>query len=147
MQLRAVSFDEETDIRFEFLLETTGKNRFCFTLIAKFKGTYRPGSAGKPDAQFIHGMTLTALRMWRPATVILDLRELTYTWGTDMDLVLDVGAEEDISTLIVGSETCLPAIGTLLFGPGDQRPATDQARIFDSLEEALEYAHNLPQDP
>lgn len=139
MQLQPVSFDEETDIRYEFQLETTGKNRFWYTLIVKFSGTYRPGSAGAPDAHFICGVTQTAIAMWRPAALILDLRELSYKWGDEMDLVLDAGSDHHIMRAIVGSEACLPAIGTLIHGIDSKQPATDAESIFDNIEEAWEY--------
>ncbi len=139
MQLQPVSFDKETDIRYEFRLETTGKNRFWYTLIAKFSGTYRPGSAGAPDAHFICGIAHTGIAMWHPAALILDLRELSYTWGDEMDMVLDAGSDHHVPTAIVGSDACLPAIGTLIHGINSTQPATDAKSIFDSIEEAWEY--------
>ena len=139
MQLQPVSFDKETDIRYEFQLETTGKNRFWYTLIAKFSGTYRPGSAGAPDAHFIHGIAQTAIAMWHPAAVILDLREFAYVWGDEMDLVLGAGSDRRVPTAVVGSDACLPAIGTLIHGINSKQPATDAENIFDSIEEAWKY--------
>ena len=139
MQLQTVSFNKETDIRYEFQLETTCKNRFWYTLIAKFSGTYRPGSTGAPDAYFICGIAQTALAMWHPAALILDLRELSYTWGNDMDLVLDAGSGPNVPTAIVGSDACLPAIGTLIHGINSAQLPTDAENIFDSIEEAWEY--------
>ena len=141
MQLHPVSFDKETDLRYEFQLETSVNNRFGYTLIAKFTGTYRPGSAGAPDAHFICGIAQTAIAMWDPAALILDLRELSYTWGDEMVLVLDAGSDRHIPTSVVGSAACLPAIGTLIYGINSTQPATDAESIFDSIEEAWEYVH------
>jgi hypothetical protein len=94
-----------------------------------------------PDAFFIQGITQTALGVWSPAALILDLRELSYTWGDDMDCVLGVGAERDLPTAVVGSGLCLPAMGTLIHGVDSTTPATDVEHIFDSIEEAWDYIH------
>lgn len=139
MQIQPISFEKETDIVYEFQLETTGKNRFFYTLIAKFKGTYRPGSAGAPDAAFICGIARTAVMMWHPAALILDLRDLSYTWGDEMDWVLDAGADSGVPTAVVGSNACLPAIGTLIHGINSTRPATAAENIFDNIDQAWEF--------
>jgi hypothetical protein len=142
MQLQPVTFESETDIRYEFKLETSDeKPRFWCILVAKFAGHYRPGHRGAPDAYFIQGITRTALGVWSPAALILDLRELSYTWGDEMDYVLSVGAEGDLPTAIVGSGLCLPAIGTLIHGINSTIPATNAENIFENIEEAWDYVH------
>ncbi len=139
MQLQPIWLDRATDIRYEFQLETTGKNRFHYTLIAKFIGTYRPGSEGSPDAHFICGIAQTAVSMWGPGGLILDLREISYVWGDEMYMVLDGDSWAHIPTAVVGSSACLPAIGTLLYGIDSKQPATDTGNIFESVEAAWEY--------
>src|SRR6476659_9599523 len=110
MKLAQVKFDDENRIDYEFFLETTGQNRFWYTLIAKFRGRYRDGSAGAPDAAFIHGLTQTALEVWRPAAVVLDLSELHYEWGDEMDWLLDVGASRGVKSAVVVGPACTKAI-------------------------------------
>jgi len=83
----------------------------------------------------------SGLGVWSPAALILDLRELSYTWGDEMDHVLSVGAECNLPTAIVGSGLCLPAIGTLIHGVNSTTPATDAEHIFDSIEEDWDYVH------
>lgn len=141
-----MNFENETDIRYEFQLETSvEKPRFWCILVAKFAGHYRPGHLGAPDAFFIQGITQTALGVWRPAALILDLRELSYTWGDNMEEVLGSRGEINVPVAIVGSKLCLPAIGTLIqqFHPaGSKKSATDLAHIFDNMENAWEYVHS-----
>ena len=139
MELKPISFDTETNIIFKLELETTGKNRFWYTLIAKFSGTYRSGSAGAPDAHFIVGIAQTAVSMWHPGALVLDLRKLCYVWGDEMDGVLSSHSYYGIPFAVVGSDECLPAIGTLFNGVDSKIPATDTDYIFDNLEEAWEY--------
>ena len=141
MPLESVTFQEATDIKFEFKLETMDKHPFAHTHIAKFSGTYRPGSTGRPDACFIHGMTETALRIWIPEALILDLTELSYRWGDEMDWVIGVGEDRCMHRAVVGSEKCLPALGTLIHGEGSTRSATDEENIFDDMEPAWSYVH------
>src|SRR6516162_11610165 len=109
MKLARVSFDDENHIDHEFFLETTGKNRFFYTLIAKFRGRYRDGSAGAPDAAFIQGLTQTALEVWRPAAVVLDLPVPQYDWGDEMDCLLDVGAIRGVKSAVVVGPGCTRA--------------------------------------
>jgi hypothetical protein len=52
MKLLPVRLDDETPLRYEFQLEMSGRNSFCYTLIAKFIGEYRDGSAGPPHDQW-----------------------------------------------------------------------------------------------
>jgi hypothetical protein len=145
MPLQEVKFENETNIRYEFLLETSdAKPRFWCVLVAKFAGNYRPGHRGAPDARFIQGITQTALAVWRPAAMILDLRKLSYTWGDNMEEVLGCRGEIGVPFAIVGSELCLPAIRTLIqtfHTEGSMKAATDAEHIFDNMEEALEYVY------
>lgn len=139
MSFETVAF--ESNIRYEFQLETDrSKPRI---LIAKFIGTYRPGSSGAPDACFIIGITTAACEMWGPSALILDFRQLSYVWGDEMDWLLgDFGETMRRPTAIVGSELCLPAIGTLLYDETSTIPATDAENIFDNLDEAITYLHS-----
>jgi hypothetical protein len=145
MPFQSVRFEDETDIRYEFQLETSaGQDRIRRVLVAKFAGHYRPGHRGAPDAGFIQGMTQAGLIVWQPAALVLDLRELSYTWGDDMEEVLGARGEIRVPFAIVGSELCLGAIGTLIqqfHAPGSIKSATDAESIFDNLEEALEYVY------
>jgi hypothetical protein len=57
-----------------------------------------------------------------------------------MDLVLDAGSEGNVPTAIVGSDACLPAIGTLIYGINSTQPATDAENIFDSMKVVYRHA-------
>jgi hypothetical protein len=136
MNLQPVRIEEETGLRPEFQLETTGRNPFCYTLMAKFIGKYRPGSAGSPDAHFILEMTKMAVGIWQPAALVLDLSDLQYEWGDEMDWLLPprVGRK---AAVVVGPG-CAPAIATLLWGLTTSKPATDAEFIFDTVQAAWE---------
>jgi hypothetical protein len=108
-------------------------------LIAKFRGRYRYGSAGAPDAAFIAGLTQTALEVWNAAAVVLDLSEVSYEWGDEMDLLFDVGASRGAKSAIVVGPACARAIATLMWGTETTRLATEAEKIFDTVEEAWRY--------
>jgi hypothetical protein len=139
MKLSRVTFTDDNRIDYEFFLETTGKNRFWSTLVAKFRGRFRDGSKGAPDASFIHGITQTALQVWDPAAVVLDLSELQYEWGDEMDFLLNVGADRNVKSALVVGPGCAKAIATLMWGVETTRVVTEAENIFDNVEEAWKY--------
>lgn len=143
MRLQPVTFEHETDIRYEFQLETSEeKPRFWCILMAKFAGHYRPGHRGAPDALFIQGIMRTALGVWRPAALVLDFRRLDYTWGDEMEEVLDCRREIELPYAVVLGDQCRQAVTTLLkqFHP-EIGSATELEHIFDDMEEAWKYVH------
>ncbi len=140
MKLQPVRFEDETHIRHEFELETTGQNRFWYTLIAKFIGTYGHGSSGRADAHYILGVTKTAIDIWQPAAVVLDLSELRYEWGDEMDWLLPPAL--DVPAAVVVGPHCAPAIATLMWGLKTTRAATEAEFVFDDRGAAWAYVRD-----
>jgi hypothetical protein len=69
----------ETDIICSAFLDDTER-----ILVLKAKGTYRRGSIGNGDANFIY-INLVTYYFWvEPQVLILDISELEYTWGNTM---------------------------------------------------------------
>ncbi len=136
MNLKRISFDEIA-IRYEFQLETTGPNQFWYTLIAKFAGHYREGSAGRPDACFVLGMARTAVEVWHAAALVLDLSELQYQWGDEMEHLLppDVG----VPAAVVVGPGCARSIATLLWDDvNTAHEATEAEFVFANLQDGWE---------
>ena len=143
MPIKPITFESETDIRYEMALETSEEKRgFWCILILSFSGRHRPGHSGAPDAGFIRGITQAALGVWRPSGLVLDLRRLDYVWGDEMEEVLGCRGEIEQPYAIVLGDQCRPAITTLVrqFHP-EITSATELDHIFDSMEEALRYVH------
>jgi hypothetical protein len=140
MKLQQVRIEDETRLGYEFRLETSGRNSFCYTLIAKFLGDYRDGSAGKPDLRFIVGMTKMAVAIWYPAALVLDLSELRYEWGDDMNELLSPTFGGERAAVVVGPKCAraIATLATLLWGVSTQKAATEADFIFESVEEAWE---------
>jgi len=136
MKLLPVRLEDETRLRYEFQLETSGRNSFCYTLIAKFIGEYRDGSAGRPDVDFIVGMTNLAVAMWHPAALVLDLSDLRYEWGDEMSWLLPPSVT--CKAAVVVGPKCARAIATVMWGLDTQKQATEADFIFETVEAAWE---------
>lgn len=59
-------------------------------LCVAFNGEYRRGAAGSDDARYMRGCLRTALNKWPCRGLVLDLAELRYETGDDMDGVLTI---------------------------------------------------------
>jgi hypothetical protein len=101
-----------------------------------FFGDYRHGSAGAPDAYYIASMVNAAHQVWYPSAIVLDLGEICYKWGDNMDAVLTVPT--DIFAIVV-SPKCEPAISTLTFGMRTDKSVLNEPGYFDSLDSALRH--------
>jgi hypothetical protein len=141
MPIKSVTFEGETDVRYEIQLETSeDKPRFWCILVLSFSGRYRPGHYGAPDAGFIRGIMQAALGAWRPEALILDFRRLDYVWGDEMEEVLGCRGEIELPYAVVVGDPCRPAITTLVrqFHP-EIVSATELKHIFDDMEGAWKY--------
>ncbi len=67
--------------------------------------------------------------------MILDLRELNYAWGDEMDLALT--PPTDILAIVVGPK-CERAISTLSFGVNSKNSVLESPHYFDNLNPAIE---------
>lgn len=54
--------------------------------LVTFRGHYRPGSAGKDDALWLKWRLDEFCELVRPNGLVVDCRELDYTWGDDLHL-------------------------------------------------------------
>ncbi len=139
-QPQLVCFADKTGIRYSFHLQAMDEApQAPIILQVRFKGIYRTGPQGAPDGRFIHGITQTALSVWCPAALILDLRQLSYYWGDEMEAALGLQGEIKVPFAIVGSRTCLPAIHALVKKMNELKMAPVTVNIFDQLEPAWDH--------
>jgi hypothetical protein len=118
------------------------------TVILSAAGTYRPGSAGSPDADALRGAVAAAIAAVDPSAVVLDLRALTYTWGDGMLRVLeavDHPGDTPIALRLVVSDRCRDALASLLQSDrllcDDPDQAVDDAAAEAGERAAWEEAH------
>lgn len=103
-------------------------------LIITFAGTYGVGSAGNGDALFMRAVIGLGLRAFRPAGVVLDLRELDYRWGDMMASVLNDAIIRGVTPAVVVSGGCRTAMTSLVTDELGEDPGT---WLFGSLDDAL----------
>ena len=136
---KTVSFDESCPT-IEFVFELVGEEKLTYppeVLIMKVIGTYRGGSKGNPDAAFMRGMLDTAIDLWDPQTVILDLTELAYVSGDAIESVFK-GPDSSTPTVVVVGPKCRKALSTLEHGENSEQDIVDHNEFFESVTEALE---------
>jgi hypothetical protein len=132
-----VSFKETcpfVDISFELVNDSN--SYFPEILIVKVNGKYRDGSAGDDDAILIRGMIRAADDLWKPQSLLIDLREFQYDWGDYIDIVIDNGEITKHTAVIVGPK-CREALSTLLYGLGTEKDFVDNIDHFDDIELAI----------
>jgi hypothetical protein len=104
-------------------------------LVVSFHGIYRNGSAGRPDAGFIKGIINTGLSVFDPFSLLIDLSDLKYNWGDDLDILFN--ESENVNTVVLVGEECRKAMSSLAFGVGTNKDIVDNAFYFDNFEKAI----------
>lgn len=138
MEKHKVSFEQECPtIGYTFELLRQEESYFPIMLTVKFTGLYRDGSEGAPDATLMKGAINTAMDLWEPQALLIDLSEFEYNWGDDIDRVLDEPSERVPYTIVIGPK-CREALSSLAFGPDTEQDIVDDDIYFDSLEKAAE---------
>ena len=109
-------------------------------LVVAFAGVYPPGSRGNRHGHYMKARTAFGLVAFDPSCIVLDLRELEYTWGNTLlgvfQVVHEITGEEGeapIPVLAVTSEKCRAAFLSLVTPVGGDAPDWH----FESLDEAI----------
>tara|TARA_R110002051_G_C8487171_1_gene462593 strand:- start:42 stop:470 length:429 start_codon:yes stop_codon:yes gene_type:complete len=137
MNLKKVNLEETCNgMTCEFSTQNLRDTHLIDTLYIKFSGEYRYGSAGKSELGFMIGNYELGMNVWRPFKTIIDISNVTYEWGDDMDLLLDI-SDRKSSVMIVGDKN-RRAISTLAFGMETERDIVDNKYFFDKLEKGIE---------
>lgn len=104
-----------------------------------FRGTYRPGSAGRADADLMIAITAAALAGPYPDVVVFDLTSLDYEWGNGLlDLFSTVGERDrdvPVGCVVAAGPGAFPALATLV------RDGTGW--LFSDLDAAIERSVEL----
>ena len=61
--------------------------------VVAFQGDYGVGSRGAGDAAYMRGAVMASISAWHTACLILDLRELSYSWGGELLTVIQAPHE------------------------------------------------------
>ena len=117
MNLTRVALEDLSDIRYSVALPPHERFARPEFVQAAFRGVYREGAAGAPDATYIMAIMAAVDRAWNPAAFIVDLTELAYTWGDEMSWLWDVGSHYWCTCrrplAVVVSQRCQTALQSL----------------------------------
>lgn len=137
MEFEAIDLAQGSNIQFSIQRWTGDKRPYRSILLISFSGDYRDGAAGGPDALYMNGIVGMINEIWSPGGIILDLRNINYKWGDEMDLVLSAPSQDPFAVLV--SEKCEPAISTLVLGLESKESVLQQDGFFDSLDAAFNF--------
>ena len=85
MEIQTVEISKPNDIDCTYGVIVDSEDAdLVSVLVVSFSGTYPPGSLGNPHGHFITRATIHGLAAFDPLCVLIDLRELQYTWGNTL---------------------------------------------------------------
>lgn len=143
LNTRTYRLEDLSDLEYEVHIGSVSENSYRKIMILKFIGVYGFGSRGNSDARYMSAIGKAVLEAWRPDGVVIDLSDMQYDSGDELDLVFDVGSE--ISryrpfplALTVGPKS-EKAVRTLLLGVGSEDGIESAGWVFRSVEEGWAY--------
>ena len=143
--MERVDLDSLSKIKCDTFLGEAEKGSGKSILVIRFKGEYRQGSAGEPDAKYIFAKLQAAYQAWESWGIIIDMSEFKYGWGDDLDGFTALRPfewcdEEYPFALIVGPE-CETALATLYYGDLDKK-SFSEPWIFRDITTGWKYVED-----
>lgn len=132
-----------SEINYEVHIGKSNEVNFLKIMILKFIGEYGFGSAGNSDAIFMRAMGEAVLEAWNPGGLIIDLSELSYEWGDQLEDVFYVGSykyrDRPFPIAIIVGDKSEEAIRTLILGIVSTEGIDEYGWVFKDLSSAWEY--------
>ncbi len=134
MELQPISLETLSGIRHSASLPPHERFSQPEFLHVAFRGDYRSGAEGKPDALYITSTIAALDTAWYSKAFIIDLTDLKYDWGDEMSWVRGIGWQPTFRAhrplaVIVGDQ-CRAALQTL-------DPDQYQLYAVESFDDAL----------
>ena len=137
MNFISVTIDEYCPtITYDFKIKNLRDTHLIDILVISFHGAYRDGSAGSPDAGLIKGIVKTGVSVFDPFSLLIDLSDLEYNWGDNLDLSFEEA--EPTRTVVLVGEKCRRAMSTLYYGINTEKDIVDNEFFFDNFDKAFE---------
>src|SRR5438477_2634638 len=134
VRLRPVTFDDLSQLKHKVFISDTGSTRSHAFLVVRYQGIYRDGATGEGDALYIVATAKAAREAWWGPCTVLDLRDLEYRWGDEMEWIISIGRDPvtgcHAPLAIVVGDKCRVALKSLL-------EEEFQRFCVDTLEEAF----------
>jgi hypothetical protein len=143
-ELTEIKKEQPTNINCKYFTTKEKLEENIIVLVVSFYGEYPNGSQGKKHATYISDKVISGLINFDPEAIILDFRELDYSWGNsllgafqDIQQFKDAGNEEEDPEFPIIMLTSKNGLLSLL------TPATSNETpeyIFEDENEALKKA-------
>lgn len=129
-------FEELSNLKYSIYTTPSILKSYLKYLVIAFHGEYRYGSAGDNDAAFMRGVITAALVSWDSQGIILNLRDMKYSWGDMLQSVFYVAdsISKDFPISIIVSDLNREGIISLLKKEMFEDPSK---WIYVSLEDAI----------
>ena len=137
---KRTSLEDDSNLAYQMMVspKTMGRDR-SRVLVVAFYGEYGIGSAGAPDAWYMSAIIKAGLDVHHPNGLIIDLSELNYVWGDNLDMVFSPGDLSTIPFAVVLGDRCKDAVGTLLNCADSNQSIFDLDEFFETTDRAIEY--------
>lgn len=146
-ELTEIKKEQTTNISCKYFTPKEKLEENIIVLVVSFFGEYPNGSQGKKTGTYISDKVISGLINFDPEAIVLDFRELHYSWGNsilgafqDIQQFKDAGNEEDepeFPIIILTSEKSRNGLLSLLT-PATSTETPDY--IFEDKNEALKKA-------
>ncbi len=121
----------------DFFVKKWKNGNLVDMLHIKYKGTYRSGSSGKSEMGYIIGNYELGAAVWDPFKIIVDISQVEYEWGDDMELLFHIASREN--TIVIVGDKNRHALSTLFYGPYTDKDIVDNDDFFDNLEKGIDH--------
>jgi len=142
-QLQELTLGSLSSIEVSFFSAPSRAADYYDLLVVKFRGHYRRGSSGTPDALFMSAMAEAGIVAWGPAGLILDLSELEYEWGELLETVFAAGeshyGDSRFPQAVIVGPHSEKAVRTLVVGLDSTEPLECIGWLFRDLDSAWSY--------
>lgn len=135
--------EELSEIKYEVHMGRSIEVNYLNIMILKFFGEYGFGSAGNSDAKYMRAMGEAVLEAWNPGGLILDLSDLSYEWGDQLEDVFYIGSykyrDKPFPVALIVGDKSEEAIRTLIVGINSNKALNEIGWVFRDLSSAWEY--------
>lgn len=146
MNTRSVRMEDLSKLEYSVRIGKVSAESYRSIMILSFKGEYGFGSRGNSDARYMSAIGKAVLDAWAPWGLVIDLSELKYEWGDELDRVFDIGSElariKPFPVALTVGPASEEAVRTLILGIGAKETIKDIGWVFRSIEEGWTYVAN-----
>lgn len=135
--------EELSKINYEVHIGKSNEVSYIKIMILKFIGVYGFGSTGNSDAIFMRAIGEAVLEAWNPGGLIIDLSELSYEWGDQLEDIFYIGSykyrDKPFPIALIVGDHSEEAIRTLILGAWSTKGISEIGWVFKEVSDAWDY--------